>query len=244
MVIIILTHTSPNQTRNQRGIALAALIIVGGGVLLGVLLLRNRPAATPGLGTQVNIPGATISGGNVNLPNAITIDPNATQLVEVGAAYCVALVPDGWSFASEAPYTGADIFSPDKRIHAAWSITALKNALYPTDESALNGLMNAVYPGFTLTSPKKDLGIGFITREFSTGSGQKGQLFYIYYGFDPNNSVIPIYFAATDADLWTTQGGSGHIFCHLDPLCHSCARRRQAWTSGRRTLPIQTPTRM
>jgi hypothetical protein len=174
-----------------------------------VLLLRNRsnlPAATPGTGTQVNNPGATIPGGNVNLPNAITIDPNTTQLVEMGAAYCVALLQDGWSIASPAPYSGVDLFSADKRIHAAWSITAVNNSLYPTDEAALNGLTNAVYLGFTQTSPKTDLGNGFFTREFCTGSGQKGQLFYIYYGFDPNNSVISIYFAATDADLWTTQG--------------------------------------
>jgi hypothetical protein len=67
-----------------------------------------------------------------------------------------------------------DLFSAEKRIHAAWSITAVNNARYPTDESALNGLMNAVYPGFILTSPKRDLGNGFFTREFSTGSGQKG----------------------------------------------------------------------
>jgi len=179
------------------------------GVLLGVLLLRNRsnlPAATTGTGTQQHGPAATLPAGNKNLPNAITIDPNATQLVEVGAAYCVALLPDGWSIASPAPYSGVDLFSADKRIHASWTIARISKAQFPTEDDALNSVMNSVYPGFTLTSPKTDLGNGFFTREFSTGSGQKGQLFYIYYGFDPNNSVISIYFAATDADLWTAQG--------------------------------------
>jgi hypothetical protein len=153
----------------------------------------------------VNIPGVTLPAENKNLPNAITIDPNATQLVEVGAAYCVALLPDGWSIASPAPYTGLDIYSPDKRIHAAWTIARISKAQYPTEDDALNSVMNSVFPGLSLTSPKTDSGDGFFTREFSTGSGQKGQLFYILYDVDPNNFVISIYMAATDANQWTTQ---------------------------------------
>ncbi len=191
------------------GTALAALIIVGGGVLAAVLLLNNRsnrPSATPGTGTQRVVSAATLPAENKNLPNAITIDPNATQLVEVGAAYCVALVPDGWNFTSAAPYTSADIFSPDKHIHAAWTIASISKAQYPTEEDALNSVMNSMFPGFTAISPKPDSGNGFFTLEFTTGAGQKGQLFYILYDVDPNNFVISIYMAETDTDQWTSQG--------------------------------------
>ncbi len=68
-------------------------------------------------------------------------------MVEMRAGYCTALAPADWSFTSIEPYQGADLFSPDKRIHAAWGITGIYKALYPTDESALNYLMASGVPG-------------------------------------------------------------------------------------------------
>lgn len=191
------------------GAVLVAVIMLCGGLVAGVLVLDaliNRPPTNSGLGAEVTLAAASQPAGNITNPQAVTINPQATKMVEKRAGYCVALAPGDWSFASIPPYAGADLFSPDRGIHAAWGIAGIYKALFPTDDSALNYLMTAVYQGFTLTSSKSDAGYGFWSREFSTGVGQKGQLFYKIYDFDPGFYVISVYMAATEADLWEARG--------------------------------------
>ena len=191
------------------GAALAGGIMLCGVLAVGVLVLDaliNRPPANSGLGAEVALPVASQPAGNITNPQAVTIDPQAIKMVEMRAGYCVALAPGDWSFTSIPPYAGADLFSPDRRIHAAWGIAGIYKTLYPTDDSALNYLMTAVYQGFTLISSKSDAGYGFWSREFSTGVGQEGQLLYKIYDFDPGIYVISVYMAATETDLWETRG--------------------------------------
>lgn len=191
------------------GTGLAAIIMVCGGLVLGVLVLDgliNQPPANSAAGSEDHMPSANQPPGFSTDPQAITINPLATKMVEMKAGHCIALAPADWSFASTPPYAGADLFSPDRRMHAAWGIAGIYKALYPTDESALNYLLNMVFQGFTLTGPKEDAGYGFWSREFITGTGQKGQLFYKIYDFAPSIYVISVYMAATDADLWVNQG--------------------------------------
>jgi hypothetical protein len=186
------------------------LMIMGcGGLLLGVLALDaviNKPPAISVAGTEENMPAANPTSELITGPQAITIEPLATRLVEKRAGYCVALAPEDWNFASIPPYAGADLLSPDGQVHAAWGIAAIFKSLYPTDDTALNYLLNMVYQGFTLTGTKEEAGYGFWSREFNTGLGKKGQLFYKIYDFDPSFFVISVYMAATDEDIWETRG--------------------------------------
>jgi len=191
------------------GAGLVLVMIVCGGLVLGILALDaiiNPEPANSGAGTQGNMPAAEPTSGSITEPIVITIDPQATRLVEKSVAYCKALAPEDWSFSSTPPYVGADLFSPDKRIHAAWGIAGIYKSLYPTDDSALNYLLNMVYRGFTLTGTREDAGYGFWGREFNTGIGMKGQLIYKIYDFDPSFYVISVYMAATDVNLWETRG--------------------------------------
>jgi hypothetical protein len=185
------------------------MILVCGGLLVGVLALDsiinqdfNRSVGR----IADNIPTAKSTPGSITEQGVNIIDIQATKLVEKNAAYCKALAPEDWSFASTPPYVGADIFSPDRQIHAAWGISGIYKSLYPTDESALNYLLNMVYQGFTLTGTPEDLGYGFWGREFNTGIGKKGQVIYKIYNFDSSFYVISVYMAATSIDLWETKG--------------------------------------
>lgn len=191
------------------GAGLVLMIMVCGGLALGILALDaiiNQEPAISVVGTEENMPAAKPTSGLITEPVVNTIDPQATRLVEKSVAYCKALAPEDWSFASTPPYVGADLFSPDRRVHAAWGIAGIYKSLYPTDDSALNYLLNMVYQGFTLTGTPEDMGYGFWSREFNTGIGMKGQVIYKIYDFDPSFCVISVYMAATDVDLWETRG--------------------------------------
>jgi hypothetical protein len=191
------------------GVGLTAIMIVCGGLVLGVLVLDgliNQPLKNSAAGSENHTPSANQLPGFSTDAHAVTINVLAARMVEMKAGNCIALAPADWSFASTPPYAGADLFSPDRRMHAAWGIAGIYKALYPTDESALNYLLNMVFRGFTLTGSKEDAGYGFWSREFIAGTGQKGQLFYKIYDIDPSTYVISVYLAATDADLWANQG--------------------------------------
>jgi len=138
---------------------------------------------------------------------AKTVDAIAIKLVEKKVAYCKALAPSDWSFSSVSPYVGADLWSPDKTIHAAWGITGIYKSLYPTAGSALTYLITAVgYKGFTLTDDSKDLGYGFTERDFTSNIGRKGKVIYKIYNFDASFYVISVYLGATNNDLWGSKG--------------------------------------
>ena len=191
------------------GAGLVLMIMVCGGLALGILALVdiiNQEPAISVVGTEENMPAAEPTSGLITEPVVNTIDPQATRLVEKNVAYCKALAPEDWSFASTPPYVGADLFSPDGRVHAAWGIAAIFKSLFPTDDSALNYLLNSIYQGFTLTGTAEEAGYGFWSREFNTGIGMKGQVVYKIYDFDPGFYVISVYMAATEADLWETRG--------------------------------------
>jgi len=138
---------------------------------------------------------------------AKTVDAIAIKLVEKKVAYCKALAPSDWSFSSVSPYVGADLWSPDKTIHAAWGITGIYKSLYPTANSALTYLITAVgYKGFTLTNDPKDLGYGFMERDFTSNIGRKGKVIYKIYNFDASFYVISVYLGASNNDLWESKG--------------------------------------
>lgn len=135
-----------------------------------------------------------------------TINSDAIVMVEKKAGYCKALAPGDWSFASVPPYVGADLFSPDRSIHAAWGIAGIYKDLYPTADSALTYLLGAVYTGFRLVDGPKDVGYGFWGYEFDTGVGKQGQAVYKIYDFDPGFYVISVYMAAADKEIWESKG--------------------------------------
>ncbi|NMC79953.1 MAG: hypothetical protein GYA59_11375 [Chloroflexi bacterium] len=191
------------------GAGVLLMIIVCGGIAVGVLALSslmNQDTNDSIADTAENIPVAQPTTEPTNETVVNTFDTQAIKLVEKNAAYCKALAPEDWSFASTPPYVGADLFSPDKQIHAAWGISGIYTSLYPTDDAALNYLLSMVYQGFTLTGAPEDLGYGFWGREFNTGIGKKGLAIYKVYNFDPSFYVISVYMAATDTDLWETRG--------------------------------------
>jgi hypothetical protein len=137
---------------------------------------------------------------------ARTINANAIILVEKQVAYCKALAPNDWSFTSVQPYVGADLFSPDRSIHAAWGIAGIYTVLYPTPESALTYLLSMVYSGFNLVGEPQDIGYGYSGYEFNTNIGKQGQVIYKTYNFGTDFYVISVYMAATNYDIWESKG--------------------------------------
>ena len=135
------------------------------------------------------------------------IDANAIHLTEKEAGYCKALAPDNWSFASVPPYVGADLFSPDQSSHAAWGITSIYKALYPTPQSALIYLLNAVgYQDAFLVGEPIEIGYGFTSIGFTSSIGRQGQLIFKIYDLDPSFYVISVYLGATTNESWEANG--------------------------------------
>jgi len=121
------------KTRN-RTICLAALAILAI-IVLACSLMPSQPLSTADNPTAIpehsNKPSPT--------PSVLTktINSSAIKLTEKEVAYCKALAPEDWNFASVPPYVGADLFSPDKNIHAAWGITSIYKTLFPTSVTVL-----------------------------------------------------------------------------------------------------------
>jgi len=138
---------------------------------------------------------------------ARVIDANAIHLTEKEASYCKALAPDDWSFTSVPPYVGADLFSPDQSSHAAWGITSIYKALYPTPQSALIYLLNAVgYKDALLLGEPIDIGYGFTSTGFTSSIGRRGQLIFKIYDLDSSFYVISVYLGATANESWVVNG--------------------------------------
>ena len=138
---------------------------------------------------------------------AQTINSSAIKLPEKEAAYCKALAPEDWSFASVPPYVGADLFSPDKNIHAAWGITSIYKTLFPTVESALVYLLDAMgYKGSVFVGEPIDIGYGFMGWEFTSSIGRQGKVIYKIYDLDTDFYVISVYLGATTNDNWESKG--------------------------------------
>lgn len=151
-------------------------------------------------------PGAAVvETQEVDAPTLI--DASAITLVEKSSGYCKALVPTDWSFTSVSPYVGADAMSPDSSSHAAWGITAIYYALYSTPLSALTYLMTAVgYQGITFLSDPVEIGSGFMSVEFTSDVGRRGQIIYKVYEMDPAFFVISVYLGATLNETWEQNG--------------------------------------
>jgi len=136
-----------------------------------------------------------------------TINSSTIKLAEKEIAYCKALAPEDWSFASVPPYVGADLFSPDNNIHAAWGITSIYKTLFPTVESALVYLLDAMgYKGSVLVGEPIDIGTGFTGWEFTSSIGRQGKVIYKTYNFDTAFYVISVYLGATTNDDWESKG--------------------------------------
>ena len=138
---------------------------------------------------------------------AQTINSSAIKLVKKEVAYCKALAPEDWSFNSVPPYVGADLFSPDNNIHAAWGITSIYKSLFPTVESALIYLLDAMgYKGSVLIGEPTDIGYGFMGWEFSSSIGRRGKVIYKTYDLDSSFFVISLHLGATTNEIWESKG--------------------------------------
>ncbi len=191
------------ETEN-RTICLASLAMLATAVM-ACSLLSPQPLS------KADNPTAIPEHSTKPSPNppvfAQTINSSAIKLSEKEAAYCKALAPEDWSFASVPPYVGADLFSPDNNIHAAWGITSIYKTLFPTVESALVYLLDAMgYKGSVLVGEPIDIGYGFIGCEFTSSIGRQGKVIYKIYDHDTAFYVISVYLGATTNDNWESKG--------------------------------------
>jgi hypothetical protein len=165
------------------------------------------PDSTAIIGTPQDQPTAEPWHVSVPIPTFKVIDTQAVQLTFKEAGYCKALAPDDWSFTSLPPNVGADIFSPDQSSHAAWGITSIYKALYPTPQSALIYLLNAMgYHNASLLSEPIDIGYGFMMVGFTSGISRQGQLIFKLYDLDASFYVISVYLGATTSESWEING--------------------------------------
>jgi len=191
------------ETKN-RTVCLAALAMLAF-VVLACSLLLPQPLST------ARTPTTTLEHTGKPSPSPLvlaqTIDSNSIKLVKKEVAYCKALAPEDWSFASVPPYVGADLFSPDNNIHAAWGITSIYKTLFPTVESALVYLLDAMgYKGSVLVGEPIDIGTGFMGWEFTSSIGRRGEVIYKTYDLDKAFYVISVYLGATANDIWESKG--------------------------------------
>lgn len=156
----------------------------------------SQPSTPP---TSTTVPATTTS--------AKTIDDVATNLGVKQSGYCRALAPKDWAFVTNQEATGADLFSPDKSMHAGWGIAGVYTYMYETPEVFLNAWMPlAGYTGFSMGG-SKNLDYDFVQRDFTSGIGKKGTLIYKTYNFgDPTLYVVSVYFAAANNDIWESKG--------------------------------------
>ena len=181
--------------------ALAMLAVV----VLACSLLPSQPPST------VHTPTAILEHTAKPSPTppvlARTINSDAIILFKKEVAYCKALAPGDWSFASVPPYVGADLFSPDNDIHAAWGITSIYKTLFPTVESALVYLLDAMgYKDSALFGEPIDIGYDFMGWEFTSSIGRRGKIIYKTYDLDSTFYVISIYLGATTNENWESKG--------------------------------------
>ena len=163
--------------------------------------------STARVGTPQNQPTAEPWHFSIPVPAAQVIDQHAIHLTLKEAGHCKALAPDDWGFTSIPPYVGADLFSPDQSSHAAWGITSIYKALYPTPQSALTYLLDAIgYHSASLLDEPVEIGYGFMTARFSSGIGRQGQLIFKLYNLDASLYVISVYLGATTSESWEING--------------------------------------
>lgn len=173
--------------------------------ILACGLLPLEPTAM--VGTPQDHPTAESWHASIPAPAAQVIDAQAIQLTLKEAGYCKALAPDDWSFTSIPPYVGADLFSLDQSSHAAWGITSIYKALFPTPQSALIYLLDAMgYHSASLLEEPVEIGYGFMTAGFSSGIGRQGQLIFKLYDLDTSFYVISVYLGATTSENWEING--------------------------------------
>ncbi|OGC59668.1 hypothetical protein A2890_02060 [candidate division WWE3 bacterium RIFCSPLOWO2_01_FULL_53_14] len=184
-------------------------------------------------------PGESQTDTDTDLqPQPIVIDDTAVTLAEKSSGYCRALAPDEWAFVTNAQATGADLFSPEKSMHAAWGISSVYYYMYPTVDSFLNTWMPlAGYTGFELESSFKDLGDGFTQRGFTSEIGKKGLVIYKTYEFDSAFYVVSVYFAAADNEIWESKGATPTYAA----ISIRCVSQLRPTTSGV-SLPSSDPS--
>lgn len=209
-------------------------MIVGASILIisaGAILYASNPDRTES-------PGTPDQPGDSPQPTATVIDATAVKLAEKSSGYCRALAPQDWAFVTNDQATGADLFSPDKSLHAAWGITGVYTYMYPTVDSFLDTWMPlAGYTGFKISSSSKDLGDGFIQRDFTSAIGKKGTLVYKTYEFGDSVYVVSVYFAAANNEIWESKG-SIPIYSAISIRCVSQLRPTTADVS----LPNSDPS--
>jgi hypothetical protein len=188
--------------------------------------LLNSPVVSnaTGLGGAINASQA-LSGANANTAAnantnsqatvaAKTIESSAIALVTKQTGHCKALAPQDWSFVSNEQATGADLFSPDKSLHAGWGIAAVYTYMYPTAEDFLTAWLGYAFSGsFTdggiSFGEAKPQSYDFIERDFTTSVGRKGTALYKTYNFgDPTSYVVSVYMADATNDIWAQQGAT------------------------------------
>jgi len=185
-----------------------------------VLINQAVTAENTNTNSSVQIETGNANGNaNTNISQntivtAQTIDDSAIQLAAKQTGYCEALAPADWSFISNAESTGADLFSPDRSLHAGWGISAVYTSMYPEVESFLSAWLSYAFTGsfdssgFTLGTAQ-EIYEGFIQREFTTSTGRQGIAIYKTYNFgDPTMYVVSVYMADAVSDQWTASGAT------------------------------------
>lgn len=163
--------------------------------------------------TNANANAKTNASQNI-VTTAKTIDSVAVKFTKKTTGHCEALAPADWGFITNAEGSGADLYSPDRALHAGWGISAVYTYMYPTVDSFLNAWLGYAYTGsFTEGSitlgATQDVYEGFVQREFTTANGRKGVTIYKTYNFgDPTLYVVSVYIADTAQAKWASTGAT------------------------------------
>jgi hypothetical protein len=164
--------------------------------------------------SAINAADALANTNSTATVKATTINSSAIQLTAKQTGYCKALAPQDWSFVSNQQASGADLYSPDKSLHAGWGIAAVYTSMYPTAESFLTAWLGYAFSG-SFTGGGISLGettqrdYGFVERGFTTTVGKKGVVLYKTYNFgDPTSYVVSVYMADANDAIWSAQGAT------------------------------------
>jgi len=198
-------------------------------ILVGIVSVLAYKKSQNSSETGIQVKPITTSTGLASVQTKTdiqTIGAEAIRLSEKKKGYCKALAPDDWAFISNEQATGADLFAPDKTLHAGWGISGVPSNLYANVDLFLKTWMPlAGFTGFSMGEAKDigDIAEGFVQRDFTSSNGKKGQIFYKVYFAGQPTYVVSVYMADTDSDKWETDGAKA-VYSAISIRCVSQLR--------------------